>query len=390
MEESEAFTTSSHFEERLPDGRLIPADFDGDDVVMTRLFNEVFDIEGEILPPRYAQTLLGSDVSRPATDDFEERIQASVFDKLGLAVPTAGKVRPTSKHGLRWSRKQSTKSAHPLRQGLLALVAVVSIFVLNGLGTTSAFASVLRYITGQGGVQVTQSYPSKIASDPTTVAKPHHYLELAPQWAGSTIQGYTFLGMNLYDERWWSNGALVTMRYEKTDDTGVHHLTILEFMPRSQVALQVVKDGSVSNVPITNSINGVFVAGNWVHHNNVMEWNQNQRAELICQGIGDPKLVLWIAADGMTNLDIVQMQSLLSGVAKSLTPMSFTNIPSNGQGIQYIDSRTANNLGEPFGNDIIALIPDRTHADDPTVYIKVSADAPVNSDGSSTTVNGYK
>jgi len=56
----------------LADGRILPDDFEPEDVAFAHFLSGHFDIEGENLPPRYAQTLLGNPLYGPVADDFAE------------------------------------------------------------------------------------------------------------------------------------------------------------------------------------------------------------------------------------------------------------------------------------------------------------------------------
>nr|MBA3825517.1 hypothetical protein [Ktedonobacterales bacterium] len=64
-----------------------PADFTPEDVATAQWLNTLYDIDGEQLPPRYAQTLLGDPQHAPASDDLEERTINAVFTQLALARP---------------------------------------------------------------------------------------------------------------------------------------------------------------------------------------------------------------------------------------------------------------------------------------------------------------
>src|SRR5215467_12288727 len=61
-----------------------PGDFTKEEAAFAREMREIFAIEGEDLPPLYAQTLLAQEQYEIPNRGFEQRVTAEVFSRLHL------------------------------------------------------------------------------------------------------------------------------------------------------------------------------------------------------------------------------------------------------------------------------------------------------------------
>jgi hypothetical protein len=365
---------SGDSERMLVDGRHVPETFSDADAEMAQTLNDFFDIAGEELPPSYVQTVLGDPLHAPADDGLEDRIATTVFARLGLERPTIPHPTPP-----RRPRKSLRDRARLLaqrvgRQAALAAMALAMLISYNAIGTGMALASMLQVMAGRGGARVVGTYPTQITTHaPTTRGARDVNVEFVPRWPGNTFDGYTCIGVDILPGQWWTRGAMVALRYEKQVGTDTQHLTMLQFVPAEQVqyALQVVQDGSMSNVTI-GSAQGVFVWGQWVREaHQQMIWQPNQRAELIygAPNTGDP--VTWIAADDLSNMTSAQMQTTLVNVANAMQPMHYSHMRAPGSDLGIVSASLSMELTSPFANDVIALVPDHSNPDAPVVYVRI-------------------
>jgi hypothetical protein len=394
MSESERLETSAMNAGRmLSDGRLAPDDFDAEDLAMAQLLNSAFHIQEEILPPRYTQTLLGNPLHEPADDDFTDRVADNVFRRLALTRQTPNTQPVVRRHIAARQRHQAkprtatVKKRSVVRQSLLALAALVMLLAFESTFNGAAFANVLQYlVVGHSGVYPVKSYPTSVSKKGiTTVLTPDHTVHFIEKWPGRMVDGYTISSVNIVSGVWWSDGAIVNLGYQKTDATGLHQLTILEFIPRAQVVLQVVQDGAASSMPI-GAENGIFVTGHWADVNHMMTWVPGERAELISGDSDESHVVFWIAADGLSDLNATQMRAMLVDVTNSMQRVGYDQLLSVPGSIQHGDGDLSVGLGQLFKEDIIALVPDRSNPNAPTLYFKV--DTSSNQQGSSPMMGG--
>jgi len=366
----------------LNDGRLLPADFTADEAETARWLNNHFNIAGEELPPLYAKTLLGDPRHAPASDDFEERTLAAVFGRLELERPVTSQAPlgagASTAHKREWPHHARRLMQRVAQRGAVALMAAVMLLSYNAIGTGVALASVLQIVVGHGGTQAVRSYPKMIAATSKADSADSHKLEFMPVWPGDATHGYTFDRMEMIKGQWWTKGVMAAFRYTRSDSTGTHALTVLEFLPKAQLALQVVQDGSMSNVQIGSSW-GVFVWGRWVHHlHQPITWEFSHRAEIVYGGQDGAMPVIWIAADDLGDLDVSQMQATLTDVAQSLRPIPFFYANMVSASKDENESDVARQLTQPFNNDIIELVPDRSSPNQPVIYERIGPTIPDN------------
>ncbi len=355
--------------------RHFPADFTPEDVTTAQWLNARYDIDGEQLPPRYAQTLLGDPQHALASDDFEERTIDAVFARLALA-RSGGATRPTAR--LRLRDRAALLAQRMSRQVTFGVMALAMLLSYNALGTSAAFASVLQLIAGHTGTQAVVAYPTRIDARRSAVAITDMTLNFTPRWPGMASHQYRFVRADVLSAQWWTNGAMVELHYERSDAAGAHPLTLLEFLPQNGMALQVVQDGAAQPVHIGEAT-GVFVWGHWVRHDRQnVSWEPSQRAELLLGGASNAEPVIWVAANGLGNLTAAQMQSTLVDMASSLGPIQMGTLPPPTNGLSAAGANLAQAANQPFNNDIIALVPDRSNPAAPTLYVQVGPTDPNN------------
>jgi len=363
----------------LDDGRTLPADYTADETEIARWFNAHFDIVGENLPPRYAQTLLGDPCHAPASEDFEERMIISVFQRLELKRPSSPTptARPVARRRLRLHAQRLVQRV--VQRGAVAVMALMMVLCYNAMGTGVAMANVLQLVVGRGGAQAVATYPHHVAPGGLgTATTGSGIVTFTPRWPGSEIQGYTFSGMQIVTGQWWTQGALVTLHYTSVASIAVQHLDILEFVPNVHVAMQLVQDGWMSSVKIGDAP-GVFVWGHWAYHpNQGMVWVPSQRAELIYGGADPSGPVIWIAADALGNQSVDQMQAALMDVAGSLQLMRPLGVQFSANDAPGFPINQVSDIGLPFRDDVIALVPDRSNPEAPVVDVRIGTDPPDN------------
>ena len=372
MAKFERFDEGMSPERMLPDGRQLAADFSAEEAEIAYWLNDQFNIAGENLPPRYAQTLLGDPRHAPAGEDYETHLTDEVFCRLHLT-RTAPPPKEDPTFGARLRAGTARLKQRVTRQGTVAVMALLMLVSYNALGTGVAMASMLQLFAGRGGTQSVGTYPKVITTTGANAASTlaSRTLNFAPRWPGAVTHDYRFMGMDLLTGQWWTKGALVVLHYQHDDQAGAHHLTMLEFLPRGQLALQVVQDGFTSNVQIGDST-GVFVWGHWVRHpHQQMAWESGQRAELVYGGTDVNAPVIWIAADNLDAVNADQMKATLTDVAGTLQSLQFDHVSLNADALGDISARLSAELNEPFSNDIIALTPQQTGSSDPVVYVRV-------------------
>ncbi len=363
----------------LNDGRALPADFTADEAEIAQWFSSHFDIVGENLPPRYAQTLLGDPRHAPASEDFEERIITSVFQRLDLerpSSPPAPTARPVARRRLRLQARQIVQRV--VQRGAVAVMALLMVLSYNAMGTGVAMANVLQLVVGRGGAQAVTAYPNHVKpGGQGTATAGNGVVTFTPRWPGSQIQGYAFSGMQIVTAQWWTQGALVTLHYTATVNQAVQHLDILEFVPNVHVAMQVVQDGWMSSVKIGDAP-GVFVWGHWAYQpKQGMVWMPSQRAEMIYGGSDPSGPVIWIAADARSDQSADQMQATLMDVAGSLQLMRPLGLRfSAADDTPGFPVSQVSDIGLPFRDDVIALVPDRSNPEAPAVDVRIGTDPP--------------
>jgi hypothetical protein len=374
MAEFEHFDEAALPTRMLADGRRLPADFTPEETDTAQWLNGVFDIIGEDLPPYYARTLLGDPAQACVADDFEAATIATVFARLDLprtpppvSVPSP---TPSWQDRLRWQAEHLLQRvAH---KSVLATMALMMLLSYNALGTGVALASVLQVIVGRSGTQSVSKYPTQITLPAAQVAdEDATHLNFTPLWPDVSTHGYTFVSMNALKGQWWTKGVLVTLNYEMTDGAGIHHMTILEFLPQTQWALQVVQAGAASTVQVGND-SGIFVWGQWTHQiqngQQQMVWESSHRAELIYNGTGDNEPVVWIATDNLNNQSAPQMQAMLVDIANHLRPVTsrYRSLVSNV--LASLSTELSASVNQPFKDDIIELIPGKNER---VIYVNV-------------------
>lgn len=379
MAESERTEQSVLTNQTLPDGRALPLDYTSEDAQMAGWLNDLFDVAGEQLPPRYAQTLLGEPRHAPASDDFEDRIAQTVFRRLDLSRPKLTPVvrRKVRRHPVHEPMRRMTQRLG--RQAVTAMLGVMILLSLNVVGTGAALAQVLQLVVGHAGVRYVAHYPAQVVQSSGS-STPDYAIHFLPVWPQHDVNGFTFVNMDVYKAKWWSDGALLDLHYQQVTATTTYHLDVFEFLPRANDALQVVPVGAVAETVSVKHSSGIFVTGHWVSRHQGQVWQSGERAELITTGIAtDSKLVVWIATDKVV-AGTAAKQNLV-GVAEQLEPFGDIEVPPTPENLRTLSGTMAASLDNLFGNDVIALIGDASAPNSSVLYI------PVNPDGAQTGID---
>lgn len=373
MAESERTEESVLTNHTLPDGRTLPLDYTSEDAYLATLLNDLFDVEGELLPPRYAQTLLGEPRHAPASDDFEDRIAQSVFRQLNLTRTNLSPVvrRKVRRHPMRDQMRRMTQRLG--RQAVTAMLAGMILLSLNVVGTGAALAKVLQMMVGHTGVQYVAHYPTQVAQT-NTPGTPDYALHFLPVWPQHDVNGFAFVNMDVYKAKWWSDGALLDLHYQQVTGATTYHLDVFEFLPHTNDALQVVPVGAVAETVPVKHTSGIFVTGHWVNRHQNQVWQSGERAELITSGITtDSKLVVWIATDKV--VDGTAAKQNLVGVANQLVPFGDIEVPPTPENLHTLSGTMAASLNNLFGNDVIALIGNASAPSSSVLYIPLNPDS---------------
>lgn len=270
-----------------------PADFSAEEREFASALRDLFPVDQEELPPYFTQTLLENPRQAPAAPGYEHKVVYSVFRQLNLPRPPLAQRRRLVPS---WSTISSSL-AQTSRPILGAVAAFILLIVLSMVLATPSFASGLRLLLlGRTGVEQVHHYPVNVGTSNYTpsgwsvsVNTPNEPI----YWLGPSVGKYQYQGMRLLDNERWSNGPLVEVRYAipGLPDT---ILDLREFQPAPRFAsvLQVVQDGSATQVTIGNS-SAIYVNGNWATALPNSAWNYGTRGELIFQ---QGATIIWMVA----------------------------------------------------------------------------------------------
>lgn len=305
-----------------------PADFSAEEMELAGELRDLFAIEREELPPRFAQTLLENERQAVAERGFEERLTYRVFRRLrvrrDLALGPAPR-RPLAQRSLR-----QRPAMRPLAS---AVAAAMVLMVVAMVLATPSFAEGMRLILGQTGVTQTARYPSNVRPSGThgemqrpTVFDPSMPLE----WLGHSDGRYLYKGVRLDDPTIWSKGAIVELQYQVDGDVqGSGLLDIREFQinPHDAAVLQVVQTPYAVPATVDGNTPAVYVDGIWMPRtaHRVMDmmsgstsapfvWESGTRSELIFE-IGS--VIYWMVGDqrdGMDQNELVRLAGQLQSV----------------------------------------------------------------------------
>jgi hypothetical protein len=265
------------------------------------------------------------------------------------------------------------------RQLTFGVMTLAMLLSYNALGTSAAFASVLQLIAGGTGTHAVTAYPTVTNDQHHAPSVVDASLNFTPRWPGYQSHQYFFKNMEVLSGQWWTNGAMVALHYEHDDALGSHPLTILEFLPQNGMVLQVVKDGSAQQVQVGDQ-SGVFVWGHWVRHNRQqVTWEPSQRAELIFGNAHAGEPVIWVVGNELGTMSATQMQTTLVGMSTALTPMKIGPEDQYMSSLGGVGTKLAQGVNQPFYNDIIALVPDRSNPDAPMLFVHFGPTDPNNS-----------
>ena len=349
-----------------------PADFTKEEAAFARKMREIFVIEGEDLPPLYAQTLLDPEKYEIPNRGFEQRVTAEVLERLHLS----GKSRPESSSRepeapLPPVRESATRrlriSLHGMRQFLnrpMTLAASLALLVLavSLVVASPTFARGLQVIFGNTGVAQVESVPTHVSptkrqknSGPAAPAVTFPNISLF--WPGPVANNYAYEGTHLQVPTKWSTGAIVDMQYSlPSDSQGSGMLDIREFQVASSYSavLQVVEDGNTTSLTLADGSPAVYVNGMWVprmlDHTQTYVWQTGTHCLLIMEREG---VVIWMVGDPRDGLTAQTMAAL----ANQMVPVNRATLLRNYRGVWLASASLVVSVNNTSGSECYLLVP---------------------------------
>jgi hypothetical protein len=366
FEPSELARTSPSSE---PD-RCYPVDFTSDEREFTQALQGLFSPECEDLPPLYVQTLAGDASARPIDPGFEQKMTYRVFNQLGLErsplfdaplTPGARRARALRRLG---------------RSGTVLTACAMLFMALSVVIASPSFAAGMRILLGHTGVQQVKSYPSNVRPSASMVhlstghaQQPLNWID----WFGPTLGHYSYENMEVSAPQEWSDGPIVDVRYVvRSPSSGSGELDVREFhiAPTLSSILQVVAEGSAVPVQV-GSGSGVYVDGQWLRDGQRPTWQSGVREELIFERDG---LIFWIVADQRDGLGATD----LAAAAQQLTQVSMAALSPEHPSLRIVGRELQDSLAGSSNNDVFALIPAGSSADDgPAAFVEYAPGMPV-------------
>lgn len=349
-----------------------PEDFTKEEAAFARKMREIFAIEGEDLPPLYAQTLLDQEMYEIPNRGFEQRVTAVVLERLhlsGKSLPEATSPKPDAP--LPAARGSATRrlriSLHGMRQFLSRPIALAASLVLLLLAVSvvvasPTFAQGLQVIFGNTGVAQVTSVPTQLST-----SKRHKNVGLAaPEvtfpnislfWPGPVSNNYAYVGSHLQVPTKWSTGAIVDMKYSLAGDSqGSGMLDIREFQVASSYSavLQVVEDGFATSLTLADGSTAVYVNGMWVprmlDHTQTYVWQTGTNCLLIMEREG---VVIWMVGDPRDGLTAQSMAAL----ANQMVPVNRATLLRNYRGVWLASASLAVSVNNTSNSECYLLVP---------------------------------
>ena len=328
-----------------------PADFSREEAEFANELRELFAVEEEDAPPLYTQTLLDNERHAPVEPGFDTKLTYHVFRRLRLSRRALVERRRVP---FSWGDLYDGL-AHVSRPVATSFSAVLVLMIFTLVLAAPSFASGMRILLGQTGVEQVQSYPQNIqkptpASSGDMDSLPQFDPSMPLTWLGASSGDYVYQGTRLLPKETWSKGAIVDLQYQLSSaHVGTGLLDIREFQvdPQYAAVLQVVEDGSAYLVKV-GATPAVFVDGVWMGLRR--GWQSGIRSDLIFEQNG---VVFWIAGDqrdGMGQDELVRLASLLSPVAPA-------TLRSNRLSVRLVGQSLAISFEQPIGTEIVRLVP---------------------------------
>lgn len=347
-----------------------PADFSAEEMEIAGELRDLFAIEREELPPRFAETLLENERLAGAERGFEERLTYRVFRRLRVRRDLA--LGPATRRPL-FARGPRTWSPRPaaMRPLASAVAAALVLMVVAMVLATPSFADGLRLILGQTGVTQTARYPSQVRSSGThgSAQRATAFDRSMPlEWLGHSDGRYLYKGVRLEDPTVWSKGAIVELQYQVDGNVqGSGLLDIREFQinPHDAAVLQVVQTPYASPATVSGGIPAVYVDGIWMPRaaHRVMDmmssnstsepfvWESGTRSELIFE-IGS--VIYWMVGDQRDGMD----QDELVRLAGQLQAVQPENLQLSRVALSMAGSSLADIFGGPDqGYELYEVVP---------------------------------
>lgn len=358
----------------------LPEDFTADEADFAAELRGIFSLEREDLPPLYAQTLAGDVFHRPLESGFEQKLTYRIFRRLHLSRSPLFQHPPETR---RWG----VASAVVRRLGPVGAAAAAFVFgfmVLSVLVASPSFAQGLRILLAHTGVQQVASYPTVVRPSASMVAQSghsgsqgDHMATNSPlniiEWLGPSAQGYTYQGVAVNAPEPWSDGPIVVLRYARPNagaGSGVLDVQEFRIAPSLSSVLQVVADGSVSQVTVGN-LPGVYVDGRWTRNEQRPTWESGVRSELIFEQDG---LIFWIVADQRDGMK----QAQLIAAALQLTPVTLRSMIPVHPSLRVVGQELQGALTDPAGDAVLALIPaGSSPSDGPASFVSFAPGLPL-------------
>lgn len=346
-----------------------PEDFSLDEARFASELRELFCAEREVLPPLYAQTLLGDEQIPVPDQGFEHRLVYRVFRRLSLPRrPLADRRRLV----VSW-HEVLDPILHVTRPMAAAFTALLLVMVFSIVVASPSFAAGLRILLGHTGVEQVASYPSHVQrrpqasfdSNPDNVYSLTAAASLPLDWLGLTSGNYVYQGARAEDVTPWSKGPVVDIQYQLTGPhVGTGLLDIREFQVSDaySAVLAVVKAGSTTEVQLPDGTNAVYIDGTWAGSHNL--WQSGVRSELVFEEGG---LVFWVVGDQRDGMG----QDVLVRLMGMLQPVSPRVLEQSDFGVRFVGHSLAVSFQQPVGTDVVKAIPAGQLADSGTgVYFE--------------------
>ncbi len=346
-------------------GRNIPTDFSEEDIAFAEELDTLFDLDNEVLPPYFAQTLLEPEDPRfrIVEHGFEHKTRARVFRRLNLRRRLFPSVHP-------FLSAMATKSA---QRSMLILIVASLLFMLFTMAFTrqSFLEGVAILLHGNRiGVYQVHNYPSGVSHPlsgtknalQTTISlqAAQQRLRFPMYWPQVTPVNYVLDNVNIYQQprKSWADGPILELQYDYTPlgstTRTVSEIAIREFKPNADV-LQVVQSGAVQMVQIDGKGQAIYIDGQWVSLNRFSHhWVYGGRSELIYQRDG---VVFWIVSDQRDGVG----KDVLLQIAHSLQVINASHIVHMGVELGGVTELVGDSSGL-FSGDIIAVLPDDSEA----------------------------
>lgn len=355
--------TTEHKDEAYPE------DFSLDEAEFASELRDLFSTEWEVLPPLYAQTLLGDEQTSIPDQGFEHRLVYRVFRRLSLPRRPLFDRRRLA---ISWREMLAPflNVTRPMAAGFSALLVVMVVSVVLA---SPSFAAGMRILLGHTGVEQVAALPKNVHKSPQASYErdPNNVYSLAAAasmqlaWLGLVSGNYVYQGARAEEAAPWSNGAIVDIQYQLTGahiGTGLLDIREFQVSNESSAVLAVVKAGSTAEVKLPDGTNAVYIDGTWIGNRNL--WQPGVRSELVFE---ENNTVFWVVGDqrdGMGQDELLRVMGLLQ-------PVSPRVLEQSDFGVRFVGHSLAVSFAQPVGTDVIKVVPADQSADSGTgVYFE--------------------